>query len=70
MEIKNGIQCLDTIDLKEKSFSNIINDIEINIINKALKDCNGNISQTAKLLKMKATTLRSKIEKLSLKSQI
>ncbi len=70
IEIKNGIQCLDTIDLKEKSFSNIINDVEINIINKALKDCNGNISQTAKLLKMKATTLRSKIEKLSLKSQI
>lgn len=56
----------ENIDLTKHSYEELISEIEIIILKKALKSCNGNVSETARLLQIPRETLRYKISKFSL----
>jgi len=58
--------CIAKANIEEKSFNKIIEDAEINMIKQALKITNGNKSKAAKILKLKPSTFRSKIEKYNI----
>ncbi len=59
--------CDDDFDLTQASYEDILMNIEKKIISKAINLSEGNISQTAKLLKMPRETLRYKLTKLNIK---
>ena len=67
--LPDEITCLElksddvNIDIDTHSFDNIIMQAEINMISKALAKTGGNKAQAARLLKLKPSTLKSKIEK-------
>ncbi|MBN1996758.1 sigma-54-dependent Fis family transcriptional regulator [candidate division KSB1 bacterium] len=54
-------------EIGEGSFENMVRNYEISIIKQALNQTNGNAAKAAELLKLPATTLRSKISKLDIK---
>lgn len=56
----------ENIDLTKHSYEELISEIEIIILRKALKSCNGNVSETARLLQIPRETLRYKISKFNL----
>jgi DNA-binding NtrC family response regulator len=59
--------CEDDFDLSETSFEDILVNIEKKIISNAVKLSDGNISKTAKLLKIPRETLRYKLTKYNIK---
>ncbi len=62
-EIIWGEICPDEVRLDEGCFDEIIKKTEINLIRQALKIAGGNKTKAAELLKLKPSTLRSKIGK-------
>ncbi len=56
----------ENIDLTKHSYEELIAEIETIILKKALKSCNGNVSETARLLQIPRETLRYKISKFNL----
>ncbi len=58
--------CPEEACMDESCFDEIVKNTEINLIKQALKISGGNKSKAAKLLKLKPSTLRSKIEKYKL----
>ncbi len=55
--------CDEDFRVSRYSFDDIISEIETKLLRKALNSCNGNVSETARLLKIPRETLRYKIEK-------
>lgn len=51
------------IDFNKINFENLMNEFERMIIKKAMKECNGNVSETARILNIPRETLRYKISK-------
>lgn len=58
--------CDDDFDLSEASYEQLLNNIEIKILSKAVSISNGNISKAAKMLKIPRETLRYKMSKLNI----
>ncbi len=54
------------IELNKRSFNQIIRDTEVTVIKDVLKISNGNKSKAARMLGLKVSTLRSKIEKFKI----
>jgi DNA-binding NtrC family response regulator len=64
-----GITAAETpaeIDLNEASLKDRVSDFERQLIEKALADANGNISEASRLLSVKRTTLIEKMTRLNI----
>ncbi|MCB9249799.1 MAG: sigma-54-dependent Fis family transcriptional regulator [Ignavibacteriales bacterium] len=59
----------EDLNFELKSYDEILSDIEVKLINKALALSNMNVSETARLLKIPRETLRYKIAKFNLSPQ-
>ncbi|MCB0750697.1 MAG: hypothetical protein KDC52_04420, partial [Ignavibacteriae bacterium] len=59
----------EDLNFELKSYDEILNEIEVKLINKALSLSKMNVSETARLLKIPRETLRYKIAKFNLISQ-
>ena len=61
-------QGFDDFRRQGQSLKGMLNDIEQQMIEKALQETDGNVSRCAKLLRMQRTTLIERIKKYNLKS--
>ncbi|MCB0732749.1 MAG: sigma-54-dependent Fis family transcriptional regulator, partial [Ignavibacteriae bacterium] len=59
----------EEIDFNQYAYEELISQVESVIIKKALNKCNGNVSETARLLKIPRETLRYKISKFNITFQ-
>ncbi|MCG0275478.1 MAG: sigma 54-interacting transcriptional regulator [Thermosediminibacteraceae bacterium] len=63
---KTRFDLYDLIEIENYSLDEIINRFEREIIKKAIKECNGNVSKAASKLKIKRQTLQYRMKKLNL----
>jgi DNA-binding NtrC family response regulator len=65
-QVKSGLKLQEKVENKVHNLTSMVEDYEKNLIYNILKECNSNIAKAARLLNIKRTTLRYKMEKYGL----